>query len=417
MLGRTPRGVLDLLGDAPKLRLVPIDPAAENVEGLLRDGDGLLVGQGPEPALLQGGLGRPDPGPETGEHLLRRAEAGEGRLELLPERGVVLEFEEELQLRGPEIELLVPLGLVRLALERVPLPLDLDDHVADAQEILLGGFQLARRGSALGLVFHDPGRFLDQDAPLGRPGVHNAADAALFDQGIRFSRQPRVDEEIGDVSEAAGDLVEQILALTGAVEAAGDIHLFVVGGQRPVVSGEGQGHLGQAEGLALAVPCEDQVVHPVAAQELGALLSQRPADRVGHVTLAAAVRPDDDGHAGLEREFNLVREGLEAEKGNLREMHRKDTCPWVKRVQSRGTTHIRETLSWGRIHCQAGNTTVCGSRSENYEMLWPSGPERPSFWRARPAASCSAACRLCASASTRISPSGPGTVTPIRKVG
>ena len=80
MFDCAPRGVLDLLGDAPKLRLVPVDTAAEDVEGLLRDGDGLLVGQGPEPALLQGGLGRPDPGPETGERLLCRAEAGEGRL-------------------------------------------------------------------------------------------------------------------------------------------------------------------------------------------------------------------------------------------------------------------------------------------------------------------------------------------------
>ena len=302
---------------------------------------------------------------------------------------MVLEFEKELQLRGPEIELLVPLGLVRLALERVPLPLDLDDHVADAQEILLGGLQLARRGSALGLVFHDPGRFLDQDAPLGRPGVHNAADAALLDQGIRLPRQTRVDEEIGDVPEAAGDRVEQILALPGAVEAAGDIHLFVVGGQRPVVSGEGQGHLGQAEGLALAVPGEDQVVHPVAAQELGALLSQRPADRVGHVALAAAVRPDDDGHSGLEREFNLVCERLETEKGDFREMHKETPIPGSNECRageperSRKRYHGGEFTVKPEIQCFVGQetrTTRCCGHSGLKGRAF-GGPSRPPLAR------------------------------------
>ena len=54
-----------------------------------------------------------------------------------------------------------PLGLFRLAVQRVHLPLDLADHVAQTQQVLLGGFHLPQgRGLAV-LVFGDAGGFFD----------------------------------------------------------------------------------------------------------------------------------------------------------------------------------------------------------------------------------------------------------------
>ena len=79
----------------------------------------------------------------------------------------------------------------------------------------------------------------------------------------------------------------------------------------PVVL-EGEVHLGQAERLARGAAVEDDVFHRVAAQLLGALLAHHPADGVGDVGLAAAVGPDDAGHALAEQQLGLVDERLEA---------------------------------------------------------------------------------------------------------
>ena len=51
--------------------------------------------------------------------------------------------------------------------------------------------------------------------------------------------------------------------------------------------------LGQAEAAARAGAVEDDVGHLAAAQALGALLAEHPADGVDDVALARAVGPDD----------------------------------------------------------------------------------------------------------------------------
>ena len=63
--------------------------------------------------------------------------------------------------------------------------------------------------------------------------------------------------------------------------------------------------------LALLGAVEDDVLHLGAAQGLGALLAQHPADGVGNVALAAAVRPDNRRHPGFELELRPLREALE----------------------------------------------------------------------------------------------------------
>ena len=124
-----------------------------------------------------------------------------------------------------------------------------------------------------------------------------------------------------DVSKAARHLVQQVFTLAGPIETPGDVDLFVVGREGAVVAREGQGHLGQAEGFASTVAGKDEVVHPVATQELGALLAECPADGVGNVALSAAVWADHTRHAGLERQFNFFGEGFETEKGDFCQMH------------------------------------------------------------------------------------------------
>ena len=113
---------------------------------------------------------------------------------------MLAEFQVQLQLRGPPVQLAISLGLVGLALQRVSLALHLGDHVADTQKVLLRGLELVQGGPFLGLVLHDAGRLLDEDPAIGRPGVDHAADAPLLDEGIRLAGQAGVNEQVVDVA-------------------------------------------------------------------------------------------------------------------------------------------------------------------------------------------------------------------------
>ena len=68
-------------------------------------------------------------------------------------------------------------------------------------------------------------------------------------------------------------------------------------------------------------PREDQVLHLLAAQLLGALLAEHPADGVGDVALAAAVGADDGVDPGAEMHLGAVEEGLESVQLELLENH------------------------------------------------------------------------------------------------
>jgi hypothetical protein len=75
---------------------------------------------------------------------------------------------------------------------------------------------------------------------------------------------------------------------------------------------ESQPHLGGGGRLARVAAAEDHVLHLVAAQALGALLAHHPGDGVGHVALAAAVRADDRRHPFVEGQLRAVRKRFEA---------------------------------------------------------------------------------------------------------
>ena len=84
--------------------------------------------------------------------------------------------------------------------------------------------------------------------------------------------------------------VDEVFAFAGAIDAAGDLHFLGVGGQLAAAVVEGHGDFGQAEAAARGGAVEDDVGHFAAAQALGALLAENPADGVDDVALAGAVR-------------------------------------------------------------------------------------------------------------------------------
>jgi hypothetical protein len=111
-----------------------------------------------------------------------------------------------------------------------------------------------------------------------------------------------------DVAQAARRLVEFVLARAVAENAPRDRD-FVVGDAEVLLAiAEGQRHLGHAERRARLGAGKDHVLHFAAAQRLGRLLAEHPADAVEDVAFAAAVGPDNGGDSGVKFEGGAVRE-------------------------------------------------------------------------------------------------------------
>jgi hypothetical protein len=138
-----------------------------------------------------------------------------------------------------------------------------------------------------------------------------ASSKRVLDHAVGVGAQAGVHEQFADVPQAGGRLVQQVLALAGAVQPARDGDLVTVQRQGPVGVVEEQVHRGQAAALARGAAVEDHVQHLVAAQRLGRLLAEHPFEAIDHVALAAAVGPDDAGDARTEVEVHLVGEALE----------------------------------------------------------------------------------------------------------
>ena len=85
--------------------------------------------------------------------------------------------------------------------------------------------------------------------------------------------QAGVHEQVGDIKKSTGDLVEQVVAFTGAKEATRQHDLVEFDGQGVFAIFDGERYFGHAQGFALAGTGEYHVFHPVAAKGTGALFA------------------------------------------------------------------------------------------------------------------------------------------------
>ena len=95
------------------------------------------------------------------------------------EPGEVRRHHREGQLAPLALQRLVLLGLLRLALERAELPAHFVHHVADADQVLASGVELALGLVALRLVARDPRRLLDEHPPLVGLGGEDVVELVL----------------------------------------------------------------------------------------------------------------------------------------------------------------------------------------------------------------------------------------------
>ena len=306
----------------PGLALLPRrdEVRVENVD--------LLLALREAPArLLQGPLGL---GEGEALRLQLRFEAGEPRQPRLHRPRQLVELPlQGLQplLKGVELvppvahvevvelglELLVASGPAHLPAEEVDVALDLADDVLDALQVRPRRLELVPGRPPAGLVLGDPRRLLEDAAAVLGPVVDDLVDHPLLHDRVGPRTQAGVHQQVLDVEEPAGDLVQQIVALARAEEAAGDRHLRVVDRQPLLGVVDGQRYLAHPQGLAAPGAGEDHVLHAVAADGAGALLAEDPPDRLDDVGLAAAVGTHDPRDPGAEGDLGLVEEGLEAE--------------------------------------------------------------------------------------------------------
>jgi len=94
------------------------------------------------------------------------------------------------------------------------------------------------------------------------------------------------------------------------VHAAHDLDLVKLAAELLLAIGQEQRDFAQLRRFAGVGALENDVLHLAAAQGLGALFAQHPADGVGDVGLAAAIGTDDGGDAGFETQRRRVRKGL-----------------------------------------------------------------------------------------------------------
>ena len=265
----------------------------------------------------------------------------------------------------------VALGLGRLALERAEVSLDLRDDVADAQQVLLRHLHLPLGLLLPALELRDAGGLLDEEAAVLRLRADDEADLALLDDRVGLRPDARSEEEVGDVLQADGRLVDQVLAVAVAMEATRDRDVGVVlvfeRDVRRVVVLERERDLGEVGRRSRLGAAEDDVLHAAAAEVLRALLAHRPANRVDDVRLAAAVRADDAHDLVVEIDHGPVDERLEAAELETLDLHgpRKTSEEAISEMGiSCGEPRVRRTSRGGvALADQLGRVTVGTAKS------------------------------------------------------
>ena len=116
----------------------------------------------------------------------------------------------------------IALGLGGLALQRIHLPRDFLENVIHAGQVQLGVFQARFGQPLLGLELGDAGGLFDDGAAIRGTAAQDLPDASLLDQGVGFRPQAGPHEQFLNIAQAAQLAVQQVFAVAGAEQAAGD---------------------------------------------------------------------------------------------------------------------------------------------------------------------------------------------------
>ena len=189
----------------------------------------------------------------------------------------------------------VALGRPRLPLEMLQLPLQLAAHVRKSLQVLAGSGDTRRGFLAPLAILRNAGGLLDVDPQLFRPGLDQAADHALLDDGITARAESGAEKKFGDVPPPATGSIERVDRIAAPFDFALDRDFRVAGVfalQALVGVVEYEFHRGQTDRIPNRGTVEDDVGHLFAAQVARRTFSHDPAHGVDHVRFAAAVGSD-----------------------------------------------------------------------------------------------------------------------------
>ena len=265
-------------------------------------------------------LGRLPLGEQRLQLLVRAAAADPGsRLPLLGRLaasvgGLEIELRDSRAQPGDLVdELLGALGRGRLQRQRAQPLANLGLDVLRAFDLNPDAGELQLCAVAAALELAEPGRLLDQLAPLLRLRGEHGLDLALADDRVHRAAEPHVGQQLDEVGATHLRLVDEVLALTAAVQAPRDRDLGEVEvAEAAALVVEDELDLARLGRCAALGAVEEDVVRFLRAQLGGRQRAGGPDDRVGDVRLAGAVRADDDCDARLELQLERVRERLEA---------------------------------------------------------------------------------------------------------
>src|SRR6185312_12409432 len=214
-------------------------------------------------------------------------------------------------------EVAIARGLARLALQAGELALHLPDDVFQAREVGFGGAQPQFRLMAALVQAADAGGLLQNGAARQRLLRDQKTDLALAHKGGRAGAGGGIGEEDLHIALAHVAAVDAIDAAGLALDAAGNLDRVALGVRRArgvIAIVDEDRNFRDIAGRPARRTCKDHIVHLAAADRGGAGLAHHPAHGIEQVGLAAAVRADHGGKAGLDIELRRFDEGFETGK-------------------------------------------------------------------------------------------------------
>ena len=173
-------------------------------------------------------------------------------------------------------------------------------------------------------VVGDARRFFDVAAQFFGFGFDDAADHALFDDGVAARAHAGALQEFDDVAPPHAFVVDAVLGLAVAADFACDDELGVVSkrtARAAIAVVEMQGNARHARCPPIRRAGKDDVSHRLAAQLFGGGFTQYPAHGVTDVGFAAAVRTDNAGNGGVYRKGGVISKGFESGEADGGEAH------------------------------------------------------------------------------------------------
>ena len=185
-----------------------------------------------------------------------------------------------------------------------------------------GELQLGAMAAPLELP--EPGRLLDQRAPVLGLRREDRVDLSLRDDRVHRPAEADIREQLDEIGAANRCAVDEVLALAAPDETPRDRHLAEIEllAEPTVLVVEHELDLAVVGGGPGRRAAEEDVVGPVGTKLGRRQRARRPHDRVGHVRLAGPVRADHDGNPGLEGHLDGVGERLEAAQLDGAQVHR-----------------------------------------------------------------------------------------------